>query len=118
MDINEVFNAKLTENGDIAFKKVSDDNLLNILFLTEYYQHHRDEIPYIGTSDKAKIFARFIRDPRFGMGRKDLGRTLMNMTECSFEEILKSGRADDLLSNFSSLSEERKKELLECRNTI
>ena len=113
MDINEVFNAKLTENGDIAFKKVSDDNLLNILFLTEYYQHHRDEIPYIGTSDKAKIFARFIRDPRFGMGRKDLGRTLMNMTECSFEEILKSGRADDLLSNFSSLSEERKKELLE-----
>ena len=34
MDINEIFNAKLTENGDIAFKKVSDDNLLNILFLT------------------------------------------------------------------------------------
>lgn len=113
MDINEIFNAKLTENGDIAFKKVSDDNLLNILFLTEYYQNHLDEIPNIGTSEKAKIFARFIRDPRFGMGRRDLGRILMNMTECSFEEILKSGRADDLLFNFNSLSEERKKEVLE-----
>lgn len=113
MDINELFNAKLTENGDLAFKKVSDDNLLNILFLTEYYSNHLTEVPNIGTSDRAKLFAKFIRDPRLGLGKRDLGRTLMNMTECSFEEILKSGRADDILFNFNEKSIEEKKNVLD-----
>ena len=35
MDLQHIFNAKATENGDLSFKKVSQDNeLLNILFLT------------------------------------------------------------------------------------
>lgn len=113
MNIDEVFNAKLTENGDLAFKKVSDDNLLNILFLTEYYTNHLDEIPNIGTSDKAKLFAQFVRDPRLGLGKRDLGRTLMNMTECSLEEYLNAGRADDILFNFNKKSEEEKKNILD-----
>ena len=113
MDINEIFNAKFTENGDLAFKKVSDDNLLNILFLTEYYSNHLTEIPNIGTSDRAKLFAQFIRDPRLGLGKRDLGRVLMNMTECSYEDYLNAGRADDILFNFNEKSIEEKKNILD-----
>ena len=113
MDINEIFNAKLTENGDLAFKKVSDDNLLNILFLTEYYSNHLTEIPNIGTSDRAKLFAQFIRDPRLGLGKRDLGRVLMNMTECSYKDYLNAGRADDILFNFNEKSIEEKKNILD-----
>ena len=113
MDINELFNAKLTENGDLAFKKVGDDNLLNILFLTEYYTNHLTEVPNIGTSDRVKLFAQFIRDPRLGLGKRDLGRTLMNMSKCSFEEYLNAGRADDILFNFNEKSIEEKKNILD-----
>ena len=67
---------KETENGDLSYNKVSNNELLNILFLTEYYQKHIDEV-HIGTSDKEKLFSRFIRDPRYGLGRRDLGRELM-----------------------------------------
>ena len=98
MNLEEIFNQKLTENGDIAFTKVSDDQLINILFLTEYYQKHIDEIPKLGTSDIEKLFAMFIRDPRFGLGRRDLGRVLMCDTQCSIEQIVKAGRVDDLFA--------------------
>jgi hypothetical protein len=68
MRLEEIFSSKVTENGDLAFNKVGDDNLVNILFLTEYYQKHLKEIPTLGCSDKEQLFAMFIRDPRFGMG--------------------------------------------------
>ena len=95
MNIEEIFNQKRTENGDISFTKVNDDNLLNILFLTEYYGKHLNEVK-IGTSERDKLFARFVRDPRLGLGRRDLGRVLMHMSGCSIDEIVKSGRVDDL----------------------
>ena len=98
MNLEEIFNQKLTENGDIAFTKVSDDQLINILFLTEYYQKHIDEVPRLGTSDVEKLFAMFVRDPRFGLGRRDLGRVLMCDTRCSLEQVVKAGRVDDLFA--------------------
>lgn len=96
MTLNEIFNAKLTENGDLAFKKVSDNPLLNILFLTEYYQNHLDEVPLLDNSDLSQLFAMFIRDPRYGLGRRDLGRRLMSMTQVSTDNIIKAGRVDDV----------------------
>ena len=96
MRLEEIFNSKVTENGDLAFTKVGDDNLINILFLTEYYQKHLNEVPTLGSSDREKLFAMFIRDPRFGMGRRDLGRKLLSDTGCTIEQIVKSGRVDDL----------------------
>ena len=96
MTLDEIFNAKLTENGDIAFKKASDNPLLNILFLTEYYQKHLDEIPTLEDSNINRLFAMFIRDPRLGLGRRDLGRKLMSMTDVPIEYIIKAGRVDDL----------------------
>ena len=96
MRLDELFAAKVTENGDLAFNKVGDDTLINILFLTEYYQKHLNEIPTLGSSDREQLFAMFIRDPRFGMGRRDLGRKLLSDTDCTIEQIVKSGRVDDL----------------------
>ena len=96
MTLNEIFNEKVTENGDVSFSKVSDNVMLNILFLTEYYQKHLSELPYLGNSNLEQLFSMFIRDPRFGLGRRDLGRVLMMNTQCSIEQILKAGRVDDL----------------------
>ena len=59
MKLEEIFNQKRTENGDIAFTKINDDNLLNLLFLTEYYQNHLSEVQ-IGNTEKDQLFARFL----------------------------------------------------------
>lgn len=96
MTLDEIFNAKLTENGDLSFKKASDNPLLNILFLTEYYQKHLDEVPLLEDSDINRLFAMFIRDPRYGMGRRDLGRKLMSMTDVAIDDTIKAGRVDDV----------------------
>lgn len=96
MNLNEIFNAKLTENGDLAFKKASDDNLINILFMTEHYQKHLDSVPALEPTEENQIFSMFIRDPRYGLGRRDLGRKLMSMTSVPIDYIIKAGRVDDL----------------------
>ena len=102
MDLQHIFNAKATENGDLSFKKVSQDNeLLNILFLTEYYQNHLSEVPILEPSYRNRLFAMMIRDPRLGLGRRDLGRKLMGNTQCSIEQIVKAGRVDDLFAVIS-----------------
>ena len=102
MDLQHIFNVKATENGDLSFKKVSQDNeLLNILFLTEYYQKHLSEVPMLEPSYRNRLFAMMIRDPRLGLGRRDLGRKLMGDTQCSIEQIVKAGRVDDLFAVIS-----------------
>lgn len=95
MTLNEAFNSKLTENGDIAFTTTGNNNLLNILFLSEYYQNHLDEVQ-IGRTEKDKLFSMMMRDPRHGLGRRDLGRKLMSQSGCSVDQIVSAGRVDDL----------------------
>ena len=94
MTLDEAFNSKLTENGDIAFT-TTGNNLLDILFLSEYYTNHLDKV-HIGTSETEKLFSMMIRDPRHGLGRRDLGRVLMRMSGCSIDEVVAAGRVDDL----------------------
>lgn len=97
MNLEEVFSLKTTENGDLSFNKVSFNNhLLDILFTTEYLQKHLNEVQ-IGTSDKEKLFSMFVRDPRYGLGRRDLGRVLMAMSEVEIPDIVLAGRYDDLM---------------------
>lgn len=96
MNLEEAFSQKRTENGDIAFTHVGNDPLLNILFLTEYYTNHLDEVPEIGESDRERLFSMFVRDPRNGLGRRGLGRVLMHMSNCSIDDIVNAGRVDDL----------------------
>lgn len=93
--INKNQNEKLTENGDKAYKSTGN-NLTDIFFMTPYFEKNLDQIN-IGTSEKEKIFSMFIRDPRFGLGRRDLGRKLMSLSGVTAENIVKAGRYDDLV---------------------
>lgn len=94
-ELKMLFSNKLTENGDTAFN-TTGNKLLDILFMSEYYTKHLKETPQIGDGNGEKLFAMFIRDGRFGLGRRDLGRQLMRMANCSAEQVVKAGRFDDL----------------------
>ena len=96
-ELEKILNEKLTENGDKAYKSTGD-NLTDLFFMTAYFEKHLDEA-MIGETEKEKIFSMFMRDPRFGLGRRDLGRRLMRLSKVSPENVVKAGRYDDLLSN-------------------
>lgn len=93
--INKKQNEKLTENGDIAYK-TTGNNLTDLFFMTPYFEKNLDQVN-IGQTEKEKLFSMFVRDPRFGLGRRDLGRKLMALSGVSAEHIVKAGRYDDLV---------------------
>ena len=93
-ELEMLFNGKLTENGDASFVSTGN-NLLDILFKSEYFTQHPDEAK-IGDSEIEKLFAMFIRDPRFGIGRRDLGRKLMRDANLDADKVVLAGRYDDL----------------------
>lgn len=88
-------NIKRTENGDIAYKSTGND-LLDILFMTPYFERHLDKINLGELNDKKRLFSMFVRDPRYGLGRRDLGRHMMYLSDVSIENKVKAGRFDDL----------------------
>ena len=96
-NLQKMKQTKLTENGDKSFK-TTGNNYTDIMFLTEYLENHLDEIK-IGKKTKDKVLSMYIRDPRFGMGKRKLGRKLCELSEVTPENIVLSGRFDDLLSN-------------------
>ncbi len=63
----------------------------------DYYTLHPFDTPKIGKDDLDKTFAMFVRDPRYGLGYRDLGRHLMRQADVSPKNIVKAGRFDDLL---------------------
>ena len=93
-EIEKILNEKRTENGDKSYKSTGD-NLTDIFFMTPYFEKHLGEAT-IGTSEREKIFSMFVRDPRFGLGRRDLGRRLMQLSKVPFYDIIVAGRYDDL----------------------
>lgn len=93
--IKKLLSAKKTENGDIAYT-TTGDNLTDLLFMTPYFESHLGQAQ-IGTSEKEKLFSMFVRDARFGLGRRDLGRELMEKSGVNAENIVKAGRFDDLI---------------------
>lgn len=93
-ELETIFSHKLTENGDNAFSSTGN-TLVDILFMAEYYTKHPKEV-IIDNSPIAKLFSMFMRDPRFGMGYRDLGRNLMYLADLTAEEVVKCGRYDDL----------------------
>ena len=92
--LEKIFNEKKTENGDVAYK-TTGDNLTDLLFMTPFFEKNLDEVK-IGTSEKEKLFSMFIRDPRFGLGKRELGRKLMKLSNVSSNDIVLAGRYDDL----------------------
>lgn len=97
-ELDALFNEKLTENGDLAYKS-STSPLVDILFGTPYLEKHLDEVS-IGSSNTEKLFSMFIRDPRHGLGRRDLGRELMKQSGVPANFIPTVGRFDDLYNIF------------------
>lgn len=93
-ELQKILNEKLTENGDKSYKSTGD-NLTDLFFMTPYFEKNLDEAT-IGTSEREKIFSMFVRDPRFGLGRRDLGRRLMAQAKVPFYDIVVAGRYDDL----------------------
>lgn len=99
--LEKIFNEKSTENGDISYKSTGND-MLDLLFMSEYYEKHLGEanikVLHMNEPDeKMRLFAMFIRDPRLGLGRRNLGRNLMFWTRVKPENVPKCGRYDDLL---------------------
>ena len=92
--IEKILNEKRTENGDVAYK-TTGDNLTDLLFMTAFFEKHLDQAK-IGTTDREKLFSMFVRDPRFGLGRRDLGRELMRQSGVSADDVVLAGRYDDL----------------------
>lgn len=92
--LEKAFNMKLTENGDIAYNSTTN-KLLDLLFMSSYYEKHLYEVE-LGNTEKEKLFARFMRDPRLGLGRRGLGRKLMELSEVDCAHIVQAGRFDDL----------------------
>ncbi len=93
--LEKLFAQKKTENGDLSYN-TTGNHLLDILFMTSYFEKHLDEV-HIGNSDREKLFSMFIRDPRNGLGRRDLGRKLLGLSEVDADDIEYCGRFDDLL---------------------
>lgn len=92
--LEKLFAKKLTENGDDAFN-TTGDKLLDLLFMSEYYSKHLNEVE-IDKGDLEVLFSMFMRDPRFGIGRRDLGRELLKQSGAMMDDVVKCGRYDDL----------------------
>lgn len=93
-ELQKILNTKKTENGDIAYK-TTGNNLTDLFFMTPFFEKNLDEVK-IGKSEKEKLFSMFVRDPRFGLGRRDLGRKLMELSEVEPYNVVRAGRYDDL----------------------
>lgn len=99
-ELEQIFSHKYTENGDFSYNTVGN-HLSDILFMSAYFEKHLKQLPTLGTSDYEKLFSMFIRDPRFGLGRRDLGRALMTKTKCTPEMVIDAGRWDDIYHIFN-----------------
>ena len=99
-ELENIFSHKLTENGDFAYNTVGN-HLADILFMTAYFEKNLSRIPQIGKTPYEQLFAMFIRDPRFGIGRRDLGRVLMTKSGCNPKMVTTAGRWDDIYHIFS-----------------
>jgi len=100
-ELESIFNHKRTENGDYTHYSTGN-KLTDLLFQSEYYSHHLDHVTpdMIGQTPYEVVFSMFMRDPRYGLGRRDLGRKLMQLSGCPAAAVVAAGRWDDLFHVF------------------
>lgn len=98
-NLEKLFNTKLTENGDLAYKS-SGNSVVDLIFLAEYFTKNPNEIPVNDIEalpeEALRLLTMFIRDPRFGMGYRDYGRILFEKFNADVDDVVKAGRWDDL----------------------
>lgn len=92
-ELDRIFNHTRTENGDKAYISTGN-HLIDILFGCEYYTHNANALT-IGNSNVEKLFSMFIRDPRHGLGYKNVGRKLMALSGCTPDYVVKAGGFKD-----------------------
>ena len=97
--LEKLFNTKLTENGDLAYKS-SGNGVVDLIFLAEYFTKNPNEIPINDVEalpeEARRLLCMFIRDPRYGMGYRDYGRILFEKFNADVDDVVKAGRWDDL----------------------
>ena len=98
-NLEKLFNTKLTENGDLAYKS-SGNGVVDLIFLAEYFTKNPNEIPINDIEalpeEARRLLCMFIRDPRYGMGYRDYGRILFEKFNADVHDVVKAGRWDDL----------------------
>lgn len=110
MNIKEAFNRTTTENGDFAFYSYVKNPHVDFLFrLTSIREHFKTdrlkaeerllhEFPSLFLKNEFNMFfAMYIRDPRFGLGEREIGRCLLRHQKIDIDWLITIGRADDLL---------------------
>lgn len=98
--LESAFNLTETDNGDEAFVSTTN-KLIDLVFYAESLNKNADrETIEIGKSNLDKLVSAFIRDPRHGIGKRDLGRKLLKQTEFPIHLIPQVGRYDDLIKMF------------------
>lgn len=98
--LEKAFNNTFTNNGDTAFVSTSN-KLIDLIFYSESLNRNVDQTNVqIGTSNLEKLVAAFIRDPRHGIGKRDLGRKLLEMSKFPVAQIPTVGRYDDLIKMY------------------
>ena len=94
MELKKLNAEKRTENNDVAYN-TTGNAFIDLLFMADFFTKNLEQVT-LGQSDKDKLFAMYMRDPRDGKGYRDLGRKLMELAGNTPEEILEAGRFDDL----------------------
>lgn len=125
MNIQEAFNETRTTNDDVAYRKFIGNDHVNFLFeLTKFREllsagGHGARIRYgfenaedaqesiirqypsvFERSEFNRYFAMYVRDPRIGLGEREIGRLLMKHQSISIDWVFEAGRADDILYVF------------------
>lgn len=97
MRIEEIFNEKLTENGDRAFNS-SLNKYIDLVFKLGEFRNNPNLINI--TLDKDNNYdlwlARAIRDCRIGFGEREVGRVLLEQVKDKPINVFNIGRADDI----------------------
>lgn len=111
MNIFDAFNETRTTNGDRAYKRYIGNPYVDFLFRL---QKIREIAKYKGLAEVEKLilvdypefleqsefnrfFSMYIRDPRMGIGEREIGRVLLKIQNISIDDVIEIGRADDIL---------------------
>lgn len=111
MNIFESFNQTTTANGDMAYKIYINNPYVDFLFrlhsIRELAKYKglgcvedliRADYPeFLEKSEFNKFFSMYIRDPRMGIGEREIGRVLLKIQNASIDDVIETGRADDIL---------------------
>lgn len=111
MNIFDAFNETRTTNGDRAYKRYIGNPYVDFLFRLQKIREiakyeglvevekliFTDYPEFLEQSEFNRFFSMYIRDPRMGIGEREIGRVLLKIQNISIDDVIEIGRADDIL---------------------